>query len=251
MGAVCCSETANAEADTHNLIPNNSCINPPGYTHYIDRCLCHGNYWRSEGAREHMVLLAFLKYDNDEFDQPTCGNGTLFPVNKLACILGGTDIIHVQMVFIDTFNDEYVTISTDFGRGVHLVSRKSFAKRGWRWVTIMCTEQQEVAMYNFCIEQVLARKGFSRSGVIGLYTMPIDNGGETWFCSELVLATLRAGGLTQSWPRFPHTVKPHELYEYIANSYTDTTTIVHDEDVNPALNAHERRTERRSRTRNK
>lgn len=239
--------TATTTATTHH-VPNNSAINPPGYTQPLEQCLCRGNYWRSEAAKEHMVLLAFLKYDNDEFDQPTCGNGTLFPVNKLACVLGQTEIFHVQMVFIDTVNDEYVTVSTDFQHGVHLMSRKAFAKRGWRWITVMCTEAQELAMYNFCIAQVQAKKPFSRTGIIGLYTIPIDNGGASWFCSELVVATLRAGGLTCRWPRFSYTVKPHELYEYITTSYTDTTIIQHDDNVNPALNAHERRTVRRSRT---
>jgi len=237
-------DAADEDIDPAHL-PNNSILNPRRYTHIQRQCFCRGNYWKSTAAREHMVLVAFLKYKNAEFDQPTCGSGTLFPVNWLATQLGNTEIIHCQLVFIDDEREEYYTFSTDFEHNTHVVSRKTFAKTGWRWVIVMCSEEQELAMHNFCVAQLY--KPFSRAGIIGLYLVPTDTNGESWFCSQFVLAALRAGGLACGWQWPAHTVKPHELYEYITETYADTTTIVLDDNVNPALNAHQRRTERKSR----
>jgi hypothetical protein len=203
-------------------VPNDSEINPKKYNRHMHQCLCRGKYF-GENSGQHVVFAAFLDYENDEITHPGSMNGSMMPINRLATILGNTNIDHCQLVFMDTQAEEWVTISTDFDRGVHVMSRKKFAARGWHFLCLLVTAEQELAMYNFLIDQV--GKGFSRIGILGLYLRPVDTLGYTWFCSPLMLEALRAGGLCLDWPREAYKVPPHELHEYLTSKSFEGTCI--------------------------
>jgi len=170
------------------------------------------------------VFVAFLEYENSEFVQPGSMDDAIVPWNYLAARLGNTEITHVQLVFSDTELHEFYTCSTDMQRGVHCMSRKTFAHRGWRFLCLLVDEQTELAIYNFLLSQ--HGKPFSRWGILGLYTQPIDTRGQSWFCSELAISALRAGGLLRDWPRPAYTVPPHELYEYLTTIGTLETECI-------------------------
>jgi len=196
-------------------VPNDSELNPERYTRPLERCFCHGRYF-GEGSRQHVIFVAFLELDNDEVHQPGSMDDNMLPWNRLAAILGRTKITHTQIVFVDTELEEFYTVSTDMLRGVHCMSRKTFARRGWHFLCLRVDERTEVAIYNFLMAQ--HGKPFSRWGIIWLYTQPVDMHERMWFCSELAVAALRAGGLLLDWPRQPYTVPPHELYEYLTTN---------------------------------
>jgi hypothetical protein len=195
-------------------IPNDSELNPERYTRPLERCFCHGKYYGAN-AHQHVMFVAFLELDNDEHVQPGSMDDVIIPWNSLAAWMGRTKITHVQPVFVDTDINEFYTVSTDMLRGVHCMSRKTFAARGWRFVTVLVDEVTELRIYNFLIAQ--HGKPFSRWGIIWLYTRPVDMQGRSWFCSELTLAALRAGGLLTGWHRKSYTVPPHELHEKLTN----------------------------------
>lgn len=197
-------------------LPNDSEMNPDRYTRPLERCFCHGRYFGAHKREQHVIFVAFLDIDNDEHTQPGSMDDHVVPWNRLAAALGRTKITHTQLVFVDTELEEFYTVSTDMARGVHCMSRKTFAKRGWHFLCLLVDEATEVAIYNFLMAQ--HGKPFSRWGIIWLYTRPVDMHGRVWFCSELAVAALRAGGLLLQWPRQAHTVPPHELYEYLTTN---------------------------------
>lgn len=196
-------------------VPNDSELNPERYTRPLERCFCHGKYF-GEKARDHVIFIAFLHIENDEAVQPGSMDDYWIPWNRLAAVLGRTTITHTQLVFVDTEAEEFFTISTDMARGVHCMSRRTFAKHGWEFLCLRVDEATELAIYNFLIAQI--GLPFSRWGIIWLYTQPVDMHGQMWFCSELVIAALRAGGLLRDWQRQGYTVPPHELYEYLTKT---------------------------------
>lgn len=192
-------------------VPNDSVLNPPRYTRRLDDCFCHGDYF-GRNTRQHVIFVAFLDYVNNEQAQPgSTDNTSAIPWNWLAATMGRTNITHTQLVFRDSERREYFTYSTDMVRGVHCMSRKTFSSQGWHFLCLFVDEPTEVRIYNFLFEQ--HGKSFSRLGMIGVYIRPVDTGGQSWFCSELVIAALRAGGLLLDWPREAYSVPPHELYE--------------------------------------
>ena len=179
-------------------------------------CLCRGRYLRGQ-LTSHVIWVAFLLYDNDDFDEPASLRDTILPVNLIACWLGNTNIIHCQIVGWDDDNDTFITWSADQERGVHKFTRKTFA-RGWKFIQIDVTLEQELAVFAFLDAQV--GKRFDRMGIFWLYVWPVPSDGSRWFCSELVVAALQHGGLLRNW-RAPHTVKPHELYEYMERGFIE------------------------------
>lgn len=182
-------------------------------------CPCRGNYPPSPQRKDHSVLIAFLLLHNDEFEQPeSMRDGAIIPWNRLACWFGNTDICHVQPVFWIDERDQFGTFSADRERGVHYMERKAFAAKGWKWVQINVTADQERAMYNFLSGEI--GKPFATWGSLLAYIWPAPSNGMSWFCSQLTVAALQAGGLLKNW-RDAHTVKPHELYEFLAVGFVE------------------------------
>jgi len=209
------SSASTSDAPTYVNVPNDSEMNPERYTRPMERCFCHGKYFGPD-TKQHVIFVAFLDLDNDEREQPGSMDDHIVPWNRLAAALGRTTITHTQLVFVDTELEEFFTVSTDMLRGVHCMSRKTFAKRGWHFLCLRVDERTEVAIYNFLMSQ--HGKPFSRWGIIWLYMQPVDMHARMWFCSELAVAALRAGGLLHEWHRQPYTVPPHELYEYLTSN---------------------------------
>lgn len=212
------------------------------YSFPRQRCLCEGRplsiYSRSMPAglrppldtsarapRTHGVYMAFLKYQNDEYEpERSMRNYAILPMNWLTVKLTGREYIHCQPVFQDQGDNgepQYYTFSVDNARPVHVYDSKSF-RAGWDFVKLNVTEMQELAMYNFCVAQL--GLPLNVTGQLTILVVSYSGGGRSWFCSELATAMLEAGGLIDysAWPGVdrPSAAAPHNLYDYLTKHCT-------------------------------
>jgi len=206
------------------------------YTTQLPRCLCFGERPSARQARTaaqprppitaddatHVVWVAFLLYDNDEYEGERSMRDYLFlPMNRLTVMLTGEDFIHCQMVFWDARQRRYYTYSVDAQRPVHVWDRKGF-RAGWKFVRLRVTERQEVLMQNFLARQL--GKPINRSGQLTVLFWPTSGRGESWFCSELVTAALDEAGLVdyEAWHDVtkPADAAPHHIFHYLTEQCT-------------------------------
>jgi hypothetical protein len=212
------------------------------YSFQRQRCLCEGRplsvYARptspgmrapldtsARAPRTHSMYLAFLKYQNSEYEpERSFRDYALLPMNWLTVTLTGRDYIHCQPVFQDQGDNgepQYYTFSVDNARPVHVYDSKSF-RAGWDFVKISVTEQQELAMYNFCVAQL--GLPLNATGQLTILFMSYSGGGRSWFCSELATAMLEAAGLVDysAWPGVTCAAgaAPHNLYDYLTKHCT-------------------------------
>lgn len=205
------------------------------YTYKIERCLCYGQRTsvienpalrtsrppldtRPTAPREHRVLVAFLRYKNHEYmPERSMWDYTLLPMNWLTVVLTGRPWIHVQLVFWDEMNKQYRTFSVDSKRNVHVYDKKGFADASWDFIELRMTEEQEIKVHNFCVDQL--GKPMNLQGQLAVLFMPVSGGGQSWFCSEFVCAALDSAGLIDygAWRDvlYPAAAMPHSLYDYL------------------------------------
>jgi len=199
----------------------------------IVECPCQAAY--DPARRQHYVWVAFLHYDNDdeEYRRQAAGENTSWAsfVNWATCVVDWSTIFHCQMFFWHHRQRAFVTFSIDAVRNrVFSSSRKRF-KRGWTFVRLEVSEEQEIDMYNFFVEQLQRRAPFNRVGLYSVLFRPIDSHGTSWFCSQLVTAALQAAG-TLAGVR-AHAVSPATLYSLLHRRRADFTDVL-DTD-NPVL----------------
>lgn len=212
------------------------------YTVPRQRCLCAGREPPAvapavrgpfDGNHTHRVLVAFLRLENEEY-QAEASLRTYFclPMNAITVWLTQRPWIHCQLVFWDCELRQYYTFSVDSDRPVHVFDRKSF-ERGWDFLALYVTEQCELRIHNFLVEQL--GKTMNSSGQLTALFCPLDSGGERWFCSELVAAALQAGGVIDfgAWEAAdgPYSVVMHQLYDFLR--YECRTCIVRPLSGNP------------------
>jgi len=206
------------------------------YTVEQARCLCYG---QRAGARRalssaqqrppitnndvsHTVWVAFLQYENDEYEhERSLRDYTFVPLNRLTVLLTGYSFIHCQLVFWDERRQCYYTYSVDGMRAVHVWDRKSF-RSGWQFVRLRVTERQELLLQNFLARQL--GKPLNRVGQLSALFWPLSGHGNAWFCSELVAAALDEAGLVDydAWPDVGEAAAaaPHHLFLYLTEAYT-------------------------------
>ena len=125
----------------------------------------------------------------------------------------------------------FITFSIDAVRNrVFSSARKRFA-RGWTFVRLEVSAEQEIAMYNFFVEQLERRVPFNFVGSYALFFRPIDSRGRAYFCSQLVTEALRAGGALRDVASYA--VSPASLYAVLHTRRSDFVRVVDTE--NPVL----------------
>ena len=196
------------------------------YTTLRQRCLCAGHEPPApapssrgpmDGSHRHRVLVAFLRLENDEYHaEASLRTYFCLPMNRITVWLTQRPWIHCQLVFWDCELHQYYTFSVDTARPVHVFDKKSF-ERGWDFLALYVTEQCELRIHNFLVQQL--GKTMNSSGQLTALFCPLDSGGERWFCSELVAAALQAGGVIDfaAWESVdgPHGVVMHQLYDFL------------------------------------
>ena len=202
------------------------------YTYPLQRCLCYGRQpsvlqhvnahgtrapLDAAGARTHSVWVGFLDYNNDEYERERSMRDYFFlPMNWLTVKLTGRSFIHCQLYFWDELRKQYYTFSVNDRMPVY-VEHKTHFRKGWRFVRLGVTEQQEVLVHNFCVAQL--GKELNTAGQHWLLISPVSGGGRTWFCSELATAALEAAGLIDygAWPGVTCAAGAamHHLFDYL------------------------------------
>jgi hypothetical protein len=171
----------------------------------------------SGGPRNCRVYVAFLNYQNNEYEQErSMRDYVLLPMNWLTVQLTGRPFIHVQLVFWDALRKTYVTFSVDSAHPVHVLSTKGF-RAGWSFVQLDLTEREEIAVYNFCVAQL--GKPLNTAGQLWIFLKPVSGRGNSVFCSELVVQALESAGLVDYavWPEVKEAAgaAPHNLFDYL------------------------------------
>ena len=73
---------------------------------------------------------------------------------------------------------------------------KRFGKTCWEWRALSLPPATVDAVYRFCQAQARAQRPFNKSGLYrSLTPCPRPTDGTQWFCSELVVSALQAGGM--------------------------------------------------------
>jgi len=188
----------------------------------VRECPCRGAF--DTGTPDlngsHYAWIAYLDYDNDDphyRKEEWLRDYYLLPVNWLTAKLSGSSYFHCQMIFWNQMQGAFVTVSVDsYRRHVFAETRKEFKCKGWIFQRITVTAQQEIAMYEFLVEQVQQRRHFNQVGAYSIWLRPTDTGGRSWFCSQLATATLQHAGYLRNV--VPYSVYPGDLFTLVANS---------------------------------
>jgi hypothetical protein len=193
-------------------------------------CPCEGAYDSGAAGRgggsertgpqrqqAHYVWMAFLHYDNDEYRQEQwLRDYRVLPTNWLTTKLSGSDIFHCQMFFWNQMQQTFVTFSVDaHQQHVHYSTQKQFG-RGWTFLRLTVSRQQERAMYDFLAEQAVHQKPFNWLGAMLLFVRPVPTGDRTWFCSQLDVAALQQAGLLMHVR--PEATYPSQLLDLLERS---------------------------------
>jgi len=172
-------------------------------------CPCGGTL-----GPDHYVWMAFLNYDNDEEGyrrEQFARDYRALAVNWWTTVLSGSNIFHCQMFFWNEHQQTFITYSVDaYAKRVFADTKKQFS-RGWTFLRVPVTREQEVGMYEFFVAQLAAAKPFNSFGAYMLFFRPIDQAEEqSWFCSQLDVAALQRAGFLHGVP--PHATSPAALY---------------------------------------
>ena len=128
-------------------------------------------------------------------------------------MLSRSDIFHCQMFFWNQHQQTFVSFSVDaYAKRVWATPKKEF-RRGWQFIRLEVTRQQELAMYEFFVAQLAAGKPFNSFGAYMLFFRPIDTLEDAWFCSQLDVAALQRAHFLHGVA--PHATSPAELYRLL------------------------------------
>lgn len=185
-------------------------------------CPCAASY--DPSRREHYVWLAFLQYDNDDDEYRTTdivSPWTKF-INRATCLLDWTNIIHCQVFFWNNLQKDFISFSIDAVRNQVFMSERKLFRRGWLFQRISVTAAEEIAMYNFFLEQLARHATFDYIGSYALLFIPVNTGNTLWFCSKLVVAALHRAGLLKGIRSYA--TSPASLYTLASRHLTGVAT---------------------------
>ena len=166
------------------------------------------------------VFMAFLDYDNDEYrPEEWARDYMLIPTNKLTTLLSSgpnASLFHCQMFFWHERAQTFITFSVDaHQQHVYASTMKQF-ERGWRFLRLTVTAEQECIMYNFLYDHAVRETPFNRVGAYALFFRPIDTGERAFFCSQLDVTALQHAGFLHGIR--PYATSPAALYDLIHTS---------------------------------
>jgi hypothetical protein len=121
---------------------------------------------------------------------------------------------HVQLAFWNAKTQKHTTFSADKNlKFVHTYDEKTFSKDSWRFYRMRVHRSQEITMYRFLQQQI--GKPFNLWGQLLCVLWPWSGRGESWFCSELVMATFQAAA---KYPGFyPEETHPGQIHSILAH----------------------------------
>lgn len=174
-----------------------------------EHCPCGGS------GGEHFVYVAFLKDGSAECPHETWGvDYYVFPINRMTRWFTRSNMTHVQLAFWDAGTRGHITFSADKNQKcVHRYDSKDFSRSSWRFFKLKVTQWEEVTMYRFLESQV--NKPFNFWGQIMCIFWPWSGRGQSWFCSELVMAAFQAA---LKYPGFyPEETSPGQVHAIITH----------------------------------
>ena len=177
-----------------------------------------------------VVTLIFYRVDSKLWREPflnivaALAQGSRFTHCELSI---GSDKEHGMKDVLRVFNDEKgCELCARTGRSPHLV-----------YVQLGCSVEQERRMLHFARQQI--GKPFSQSAMFRSLIMPRKSTGESWFCAELVAATLKyAGMLDQS--SNPGAATPQNLYTLFSSraAITANPYVLRQSDMSRKITTH-------------
>lgn len=173
-------------------------------------------------VQRHPIYIGFVRYQNTEWvPERSLVDYVLLPTNWLITVLTSRPWIHAQIVFWDEIEKSYVTFTVDSKHAVHVENRKQFTA-GWDFIELLVTEKQELEVFNFYIDQL--NKPLNVRGQLMLFIWPRSGNGDSWFCTEIIVAALAHAGLIDfsAWPNVkePHHASMHHVYDYLMSFHT-------------------------------
>jgi hypothetical protein len=100
---------------------------------------------------------------------------------------------HCELIFSDgvSFSSSW----RDDGVGVRYKDIHYLPKR-WTFIDIPATEEQELEVRSWCDTKVVENAKYDWRGIIQFVIPFIKQSDEDWFCSEICIAALNHGGVT-------------------------------------------------------
>lgn len=186
-------------------------------------CLCEGQYF-GPGTAVHVVFVGFVSSDptismgagSVASRQPSLGARFFNTITTM--MSDDTKIIHTQLIFYDAEKELFYTYTAAKEGGITCWYIKSFVG-SWRFIRIIVTEEEELAMRNFSAFHI--GKPFSTWGAIWAPIWPRQTTMQAFFCTEIVMLAMQHAGFVTNWRR-PAAVLPHELYHYLKNDFART-----------------------------
>ena len=170
------------------------------------------------------IMLCFVRSDSAVLQESWLNSAAsaLAPRNPR----NGSPYIHVEILFVPKNNSLRNTAevygdacSIVYSGSVHL-SKKRFSRKEWEFRSMECTEKQYNDMKTYCKQRV--GEGFNHAGYFlywagFLAPKPMFytylGMSPRWYCSEIVIAALRAGNLIDE--NYPSAEHPDNLYHHI------------------------------------
>ncbi len=144
------------------------------------------------------LRVAFYKPQNDGLEPF---------INRLTEFISGK-FVHCELVFP---SNESCSIYQ--GEQV-FIKKKTFGRDSWIFKSVSVSERQHVLIRAFCNKQKRLQVGFNKSGLIRCTTpFPRSTDQSCWFCSELIISALQAGGMCKNIDSSMTT--PTALFEYL------------------------------------
>ena len=152
-------------------------------------------------------------------------------INRLTALISGR-FMHVEIVFpaagASGAAGEHLACGVWAGEKTFM-RKKRFGKSCWVWKSISVTEAQKEAMRKFCALQARRKVPFSRMAMMRAVTpFPRATDGRTWFCSELCVAAMQAGGLLLD--EVAAACTPSDVHELLLSlrAYSSASPVVED-----------------------
>ena len=118
----------------------------------MSACLCG----LVTGDGKHAIWVAFLDIDNDHYEGPVCGTDYMFcSPDRLTRFFTGSSLKHCQVMFWDKRMGASLTYDVnDTHKCVFEAQMKQFGRRGWTFVRINVSREQELSALDFMREQL-------------------------------------------------------------------------------------------------
>lgn len=166
----------------------------------------------------HALWVAFLDANNDHYGGEECGLDYMCCSSDwLTRKATGSSLKHCQVMFWHDRVHASLTIDVTGDRGcVFEASMKTFSRRGWQFVRVVVSREQELDALAFMRAQL--GKPLNDAGANAFLCSGAGESGadEAYFCSELVARTLQEIGYLRDTPAAAFS--PGSLFERLLDA---------------------------------